>query len=349
MTERDTKLDVSRALSDPKKLAERLGLKVEKNAGAYVLVACPVHAEKTGSLSIRRTDTGVGCKCFGCDWTGDVFSLVAAVEQLDISRDFREVLATTAELAGMPEEANAIRGGQPAPRRAGGIMSTAPQHEKDYPPRHEVDLLWSACVPVSHDAEVSALLGSRGIAPRDVTGADSARALAPDTHHSSIPRWARYKGDREVSEPWTVTGHRLILPAYTALGEMASVRAWLVKPGARGPKRLPPSGCRASDLVVASFHAVRMLRGEVFPRRITICEGEPDALVRMVANPLDAVIGIMSGSWSDAFASKIPYGSEVIVRTHLDKAGEKYADKMVESLRDRAIVSRRFVESTEAA
>jgi hypothetical protein len=175
-----------------------------------------------------------------------------------------------------------------------------------------------------------------------------ARALAPETHHSSVPSWARYRGNREVSEPWTVTGHRLILPAYTALGERASVRAWLVRPREDGPKRLPPAGCRASDLVVANREAVRMLRGESFPRRLTICEGEPDALVRMVRNPLDAVIGIMSGSWSQAFASRVPIGSEVIVRTHLDRAGEKYADHIVETLRGRAIVSRRVVEPEAA-
>lgn len=348
MTTRDLKSDVSRALADPKKLAERLGLKVEKNAGSYVLVGCPVHAEKTGSLSIRKTDTGVGCKCFGCDWTGDVFSLVAAVEGLDIGREFREVLATTAELAGMHDEAAAVRNGSPAPeRKPRPVAATVP--DREYPAKRDVDLLWSACVPVTDDAEVAALLESRGISSVAVAGSDAARALDTRTHHSSIPGWARYRGGREASESWIKTGHRLILPAYTALGEMVSVRAWRVTTGGNDPKRLPPSGCRASDLVVANLEAVRMLRGERFPRRVTICEGEPDALVRMVANPLDAVIGIMSGSWSEAFASRVPFGSEVIVRTHLDKAGEKYADAVVETLRDRAIVSRRVIRSTEAA
>jgi len=349
MTDRDIKSEVSRALADPKKLAERLGLKVQKNAGNYVMTHCPVHAEKTGSLSIRKTDTGVGCKCFGCPFTGDVFSLVAAVEGLDIGREFREVLARAAELAGMNDEAEAVRNGSPAPERKVRRVQLEPTQEREYPPKREVDLLWSACVPVTDDAEISALLESRGINPGAVAGSDAARALDTRTHASSVPGWARYRGTREVSESWIRTGHRLILPAYTALGEMASVRAWLVNPGAADPKRLPPSGCRASNLVVANQEAVRMLRGEAFPRRVTICEGEPDALVRMVANPLDAVIGIMSGSWSDAFASRVPFGSEVIVRTHLDKAGERYADAVVETLRHRAIVSRRVVENPEAA
>jgi hypothetical protein len=347
MITRDLAADVRRALSDPKALAEKLGLKVEKNAGSYVLVCCPVHAERTASLSIRRTDTGVGCKCFGCDWKGDALSLVAATLGLDTRREFREVLAQAAELAGMPDEAREVRGGAPAPERRPRPVAP-PTPERDYPTASEVALLWSACVPVSEDHEVSALLAMRGISVSAVVGCDAARALAVQTHHSSIPGWARYRGTRDAAEPWTRTGHRLILPTYDALGEMRSVRAWLVRPDDCAPKRLPPSGCRASDLVVASREGVRMLRGESFPRRVIICEGEPDALVRMVRNPLDAVIGIMSGSWSPAFAARIPYGSQVVVRTHLDKAGGKYADAVVETLRGRAIVSRRVVE-TEAA
>lgn len=347
MSTRDLSRDVRRALSDPKAVAERLGLKVEKNAGSYVLVACPVHAEKTASLSIRRTDTGVGCKCFGCEWTGDLLSLVAAVEGLDPRREFRSVLARACELAGMPEEAREVRGGAPAPeRKARPVAPTVP--DRPYPDAVDVDRLWSVCLPVTEDAEVSVLLAARGISPEAVQARDLGRALHPETHASSVPAWARYRGDREVSEAWTRTGHRLILPAYDALGAMRSVRAWLVIPNREDPKRLPPSGCRASDLVVASAEAVRMLRGETFPRRVIICEGEPDALVRMVRNPLDAVIGIMSGSWSEAFAGRVPYGSEVVVRTHLDKAGEKYADHVVETLRGRAIVSRRVVEAEAA-
>lgn len=347
MTHRDLAADVRRALSDPKAVAEKLGLKVEKNAGSYVLVACPVHTEKTGSMSIRRTDTGVGCKCFGCDWTGDLLSLVAAVEGLDLRREFRAVLARACELAGMQAEADEVRGGAPAPeRKARPVVPALPG--RDYPAERDVALLWSACMPVTEDREASALLESRGIVPGAVAGRDAARALHPETHHTSVPSWARYRGQRPVSEPWTRTGHRLILPAYDALGAMRSVRAWLVTGEAGVPKRLPPSGCRASDLVVASEQAVRMLRGEAFPRSVIICEGEPDYLVRAIRNPLDAVIGIMSGSWSAAFAARVPYGASVIVRTHLDKAGDRYADEVVETLRGRAIVSRRVVEPEAA-
>ena len=41
---------------------------------------------------------------------------------------------------------------------------------------------------------------------------------------AKLPRWAAYSEHR----PWTVTGHRLLLPVYDASGVMRSVRAWRV-------------------------------------------------------------------------------------------------------------------------
>jgi len=52
------------------------------------------------------------------------------------------------------------------------------------------------------------------------------------------------------------------------------------------------------------------------------------------------VLGIVSGSWSQDFADRIPYGSELIVRTHHDDAGERYAAEIVKTTRDRAVVRR---------
>jgi hypothetical protein len=342
---RDTLVpDVRRALGDPKKLAERLGLKLRPTPTGG-MICCPVHAEKTPSCSLRKTDTGVGVRCFGCGWTGDALHLVAAVEGLQI-RNFREVLARACELAGMPDEARDVRGGAPAPPRAARpVMQPAP--ERDYPPTAELEIFWSACVPVTEDPEVTGLLAGRGIDPHRVASDDAARALRPETHWSSVPPWARYRGQREAAEPWTRTGHRLILPAFNALGERRSVRAWRVS-GSDPAKRLPPSGCRASGLVIANRVAVRMLRGAVMPRMVVICEGEPDALVRSIVNPDLAVLGLISGSWSTEFAARVPFGCEVVVRTHLDRAGEQYAEQVIGTLSGRARV-RRLTANEEAA
>lgn len=342
---RDTLVpDVRRALGSPKVLAEKLGLKLRPNATGG-MICCPVHAERTPSCSLRATDTGVGIRCFGCGWTGDALHLVAAVEGLQI-RNFREVLARACELAGMVDEAREVRGGAPAPPRAARPVAQ-PAPERDYPEAYELETFWSACVPVTGDEEVARLLAGRGIDPDRVAGDGAARALDTATHFSSIPSWARYRGTRERAEPWTITGHRLILPAFDATGTFRSVRAWRVS-GDDPAKRLPPAGCRASGLVIANRIAVAMLRGKSMPRMVVICEGEPDALVRSIVNPDLAVIGLISGSWSAEFAARVPFGVEVVVRTHVDGAGEQYAEQVIESLNGRARL-RRLTAPEEAA
>jgi hypothetical protein len=337
MTERDLAREVRRALASPRRVADALGLKVHDDCGSYVLVLCPVHAEKTGSCSIHKRDGGVGVKCWGCKWTGDLLTLVAAVYGLE--GRFRETLASACELAGMAAEADELRGGKPAPKRR-AVPLPPPEPARDYPPASEVALLWSACVPVTEDAEVSGLLRGREIDPAAVARTGSAAALHPLTHGSSVPSWAKFKGRQPSARAWTATGHRLILPVFDYAGEMRSVRAWLVN-GAEGmPKRVPPVGHKASGLVLANASAQRWLRGNARPRRIVVVEGEPDFLARSILSPSEAVLGVMSGSWHSGFAERVPYGSDVIVRTHIDDAGERYAGEVIETVRGRAVVSR---------
>jgi 5S rRNA maturation endonuclease (ribonuclease M5) len=76
---------------------------------------------------------------------------------------------------------------------------------------------------------------------------------------------------------------------------------------------------------------------------VVVCEGEPDAVTWMIRTSLP-VIGITSGSWTQALADRIAFGSQVVVRTHLDTAGEKYADAITKSLKGRAEVLRRVSE-----
>lgn len=329
--------DIRSALASPQRVAKALGLKVHEDAGSYVLVLCPVHAERSGSCSIHKREGGLGVKCWGCKWTGDVLTLVAAVEG---TTTFPETLARAAELAGMQDAADAIRGGKPAPERKTRPVMAEPEPERDYPLPVEVSRFWATCRPVTEDTQVSELLESRGISPDRVASQDVARALHADTHPSDVPAWARFRGRAATSQPWTRTGHRLILPTYDADGGARSVRAWLTTGESGKPKRVPPAGHRASGLVVANRQGVEMLCGDGRPSRVVIVEGEPDFLARSVLSPGDAVLGVMSGSWSEAFAARIPYGSEVIIRTHLDDAGERYAGEVFDSVCQRAVVSR---------
>jgi hypothetical protein len=120
---------------------------------------------------------------------------------------------------------------------------------------------------------------------------------------------------------------------------MRSVRAWRTTDGDT-PKRLPPSGHKASGLVLANQWAVRMLAEPAAPERVIITEGEPDFLV-WATRLTEPVIGVVSGSWTVDFAARMPFGSELVVRTDLDQAGEKYARQILDSVKGRCTVWRK--------
>lgn len=77
-----------------------------------------------------------------------------------------------------------------------------------------------------------------------------------------------------------------------------------------------------------------MLAGTFVPKRVAIVEGEPDFLTVATRrhSELTATIGIVSGSWSSAFAAKVPLGVTVFLRTDQDRAGEEYAKEIAATL-----------------
>jgi hypothetical protein len=77
------------------------------------------------------------------------------------------------------------------------------------------------------------------------------------------------------------------------------------------------------------------------PIFVVLTEGEGDFLRVRTEDPRPApltgsapfaVLGIVSGSWTREYASRIPDGSHVIVATHSDTEGDRYAAKIGESL-----------------
>jgi DNA primase len=108
---------VRRSLTDPRALAEALGLTVgrERLRGA-VKVLCPWHAERTPSCVVRLGSDGtIAVKCHGCGAGGDALSLVAIVRGLDTRRDFAVVLAEAAGIAGIALGERPVEGGVPRP------------------------------------------------------------------------------------------------------------------------------------------------------------------------------------------------------------------------------------------
>lgn len=323
--------EIRSALVDARLLCERLGLMDgkgtwQRQAGG-VIVRCPWHADRSPSCSVRIARDGtIACRCHACDASGDALSLVAAVRGLNLRTDFRQVLIEAANLAGLHEIVHELETGRqnrerapvPPPR-----ASMAPP--LDYPPADEVAGLWDGAAPVSEVQAVATWLRSRSIDPDRLEAADVARALWPEQR---LPRWASYQ-----RTSWLATGHRLIVRMVDAAGVVRSVRACRVTLGGDTPKRLPPGGHRASDVVMACDLGIAMLAGTHAPTRVVIVEGEPDFLTWCARPVAVARLGIVSGSWSRTMAMRFPKGAEVIVRTDADRAGDKYANEIGLSLR----------------
>lgn len=323
----DAVREIKRELANPADVCAKLGLLAGKGSftrqSGGLLIRCPVHDDRTPSCSVQVRSGVLLWRCHACDASGDVLTLVAAIHGLTMQGDdFRQVLILTAELGGMHSLVAELESGerrerpQVAPRPA-----PAPEPEREYPPASEVDALWSATTPL--DPEAVAWAGLRGLEAARLE--DHARSLPAD---GDLPRWASYRG-----QSWRETGHRVIVQVFDAEGARRSVRAIRVVNG-DSPKRLPPGGHKAAGLVMACELAVAMLRGTFVPNRVLIVEGEPDFLhaATLQFPHAYARIGITSGSWTDAFAARVPPDAKVLLGTHDDPAGEKYANAIAATL-----------------
>lgn len=329
----DYAAEVRNGLTDPLGLCQKLGLlEGSKRQAGGLSIRCPFHPDHDPSCSvIVGPDGTVQVKCHGCGQGGDGLTLVARIHNLQTTgSDFREVLALGAEYGGQLALAEEIRGkdGPRAPRQP--LPTPEREPERDYPDQNAVAGLWGAAIGVLEDADAWECLRSRGLDPELVAQLDLARAVP---HGVELPRWARYQG-----RSWLETDHRMLVAMFDHAGAMRSVRAWRVVDG-DGPKRLPPGGCRATGLVMANWLARMMLGGFASPLVLVVVEGEPD-FVSWATRSEHAVVGLISGSWNEDFARRVPRGTEVILRTHADDAGDRYAEGVIKTLGHRCPVRR---------
>lgn len=335
--------EITYALNDPRALCERLGLLGGKGsfrtqARRGIVIRCPWVTEKSPSCSVTLGPDGtIRVRCFGCGATGNVFDLIAAALKVDKRSEFRSVMRVGAEFAGLWAIVQELDTGNVEPERPKVLPPRAePEEERDYPSPESVVALLEECVPVTDDAEIASHLEARAIDPELVADARLAVALPVGGH---TPWWA--SKDRQ---PWTRTGHRLLLPVYDADGALRSVRGWRVTPGDETPKRLPPGGCKAAGLFLADALALAWLRGSATPLRTLIVEGEPDYLSAATWKMREptAVIGIGSGFWTPELGARFVAGQRVLVWTDRDRAGDAYAREVSRALIPRGCVVGRW-------
>ena len=333
MTESTDAAELRAQLTDPHRLCNALGLldgyKPGRQAGGGLLIRCPAHQEHTPSCSVRRGRDGtVAVSCFGCGFTGDALTLIAAAHGLDPRADFPAVLGEAARIAGVTLET--------APRAS--TSRPAPGAAPEYPTAFEVAALWAAAGPVEADDQAAAYLAGRALDPGTVDLYDLARVLPAG---AAAPSWARCRG-----KAWPAS-HRLILPVVDHLGAVRSLRAWRIDSTSDdgAPKRTAPAGKALAGLVLACPVARRMLAtgqapswaSAAAPFDVVIAEGEPDFLtwatrVSDASETPPAILGVVAGAWGEALAARIPDGARVVIRTHQDTSGDRYAADIRESL-----------------
>lgn len=247
------------------------------------------------------------------------------------------------------------------------------------PPPEEVAALWGACgrvdVASRADPAVTWLEQGRALDCRELAALDLVR-LMPAADGYPWPRWIPRVG-MDLRE-WCQL-YRLAVPMYDARGELRALRFRAVDrvrevdPDADPPrmrwravpvdtKALAPVGARIAGMVLADPPGLAMLRGEYAGgdlgkpgegwdgSRVVICEGEPDTWTaatvarrtpdRWREGRTWATLGVVAGSWTADLAARVPDGAEVAVLTHDDEAGDKYAERIRETLTGRCAVLR---------
>ncbi len=318
--------------------------------GALYCPACNAERRHTKSgdkrLACDATPNGRGWRCYQCEATDNALDVVAYRlrrsryrELGDAARD--EVRAWCArEWPDVAEllDAAARRAPAPALPPLPAPTTTTPDAPLEYP-TDDALALWGACVDVKDDAEVLRYLaapraeGGRGIVNAASLPLHIARALPLDVR----PAWTLHRPDPAApAATWAETGHRLVLPLCDASGTHRSVLARAIVPT---PRKSTAKG-RRSGLVLANGRARKVLCGNPLKpasdgeRRIIIAEGEIDWLT-WVARGGETVLGIGSGSWTRELVARLPDGVVLVVRTDADDAGVQYAQKILDSVRDR--------------
>jgi hypothetical protein len=306
-----------------------------RRVGRELTGCCPFHEDHTPSFNLSP-ETGK-FYCFGCGAKGDVFDLVGRVWGV---QGLRRQLVAVARWGGLAWAMDRLEQGD------GPSNARAPMPEWKPPPkraarkpidRGEVAALWEACTSVTHDGKVADYLRSRHLDPLEVDERGLARGLP---ERLKLPKWASRKGIA-----WNRSGHRLVVPLFTALGELASLTARrIVVTDEEIPKALFPPGPRAG-LLLADEVGRWLLRvpHEFLGTELWIAEGLTDHLALACDYALDdetvpGTLGIVGPkSWSKAAADRVPDRVCVVLAVDADAKGDAYVDEIVRTFEGRPV------------
>ncbi len=267
---------------------------------------CPLHDDRTPSLSLRRQTGRLLWHCFGCSAGGNAVQLVAKVQGLTLP----EAARFLADRLGLvPESSGLHRPTSPSrPARA----EWPPPYISAEPALVEyARSIWESCRPL--DAAGRVWLAARGIGQWAEailrTATDRTAALA-DVY---IAGW--------VAVPWIEPE-----PA----GRVVGVR--FRGAFAPGGKKLSP--CRPEGVRTLVPCPGLLRRPEAEPTGETwLTEGESDALVLLDASAGATVWMLPSASgWRAEWCRLLPPSGRVVVALDADEAGEAGAEGIIRDL-----------------
>lgn len=322
-----TRIDAIRTrVTDPDRVVDALGLdRGAKRNGNGWLVACPSHGDRTPSLSVRvGRDGTLQLRCFGCEVAGDVLTLVAAVERLDVQRDFTRVVERAEEIFGIDRTADPLPP-RPAP--------AAPPP----PPRLDADTFDAMMRPLQTlgrldgrgiSARATAYLVGRGLLADAI--ADDWFAISPactsmltDVFGADV---VGKSGLVDVSGALVAPTHELAIPWRDRSGRIATIQRRRLD-GVEGQKYLFPKGHGALEP-----YGVERLGARPSDTDVVLVEGAVDALARRRLDDriVLAVPGVSwkpSGGWAQYVAGRV-----VRVAFDADDAGDAAAKKIATEL-----------------
>ncbi len=207
-----------------------------------------------------------------------------------------------------------------------------------YPPASEVADVWARALPLGAAQDVADAWQARGLDVAAIEERDLARALRFGVR---LPRWAWGAGSS-----WSEGAHRLVVPMFDAGDRLVTLHARAVRAPDGKPKGLSPAGHSIRGAVMADACARELLAAPPKHVDVLVAEGVPDFLTWTTHwnENAPAVFGIIAGSWTEALAAGVPAGARVLIATHTDEAGEKYARQIAGTLRGRCRALRRHPE-----
>ena len=306
-------------------VASNLGMDCNKQKTRFG--PCPsCRADRTSRKDSRppvgvvRGNTSDGWTCFSCNASGSILDLVS-YHQSNV--DFKSLTDKT-ELKEFF-------------KTLGYASREVFIKKKDYVPTNDLRSLWESikenpCSSRETPKKIDEFFAHRGIWPSRV---NEAFVFPHNFHYNTLTKVETNSGRMMPFWPWKwANEYPICIPLVNTSAQIKSFQGRSCELYPTGNKTMCPKGFSMDGLFFANKKMREFLREETNPKQFWIVEGEMDFLTMTSCSEIEerAVIGIKNGSLSAFQEIKFPLSSEVIIATHNDEAGEKYAQRICKAI-----------------